>query len=265
MNASENSWFIRLLKGALIGSAFVLPGISGGAVAVVLGLYERLIVFLADIRKDFLKNILFFLPVGIGGAGGLFIFAAALNYAFGFAQTQILWFFIGCICGTLPGLWKKAGEHGRQIWHLACIPISAALIAFVLTQAAGLAYLPLNIATWLLSGAVVAFGVMVPGLSTATLLIMLGLYQPMTSAVATMDFGVILPVAVGAVASLLAFSRVTAWLFQKAYTFVFHAILGFVGASTVLIIPDYSYTSIGGLLAAGMFITGLVFGRWIDK
>src|SRR5574340_1167405 len=62
------SWLIRLIKGVIIALGFILPGVSGGVLAAILGLYERMLGFLAHIRENFKANFLYFLPVGIGGA-----------------------------------------------------------------------------------------------------------------------------------------------------------------------------------------------------
>ncbi len=64
---------LRFVKGMFIGSGFILPGVSGGALAAVFGMYERLISFLAHITKNFKENVLFFLPVGLGGVTGIFL------------------------------------------------------------------------------------------------------------------------------------------------------------------------------------------------
>ena len=62
-------WFIRLIKGTIVGIGAILPGLSGGVMAVIFGIYDPLIRFLADIRKDFVKNFRYFLPIVIGKIG----------------------------------------------------------------------------------------------------------------------------------------------------------------------------------------------------
>ena len=69
---TTKDWMLRFVKGMFIGSGFILPGVSGGALAAVFGMYERLISFLAHITKNFKENVLFFLPVGLGGVTGIF-------------------------------------------------------------------------------------------------------------------------------------------------------------------------------------------------
>ena len=74
------SWLTRLIKGIIIALGFILPGVSGGVLASILGLYERIISFLAHLSKDFVKNVLFFIPIGIGGILGIALFSAPLEY-----------------------------------------------------------------------------------------------------------------------------------------------------------------------------------------
>ena len=260
------SWLIRMLKGAFIGTGFILPGISGGALAAVFGLYERMIKFLADIRKDFRENLFFFLPVGIGGLMGIFIFSVVLSLFFEMAETQIIWFFIGCIVGTLPSLWSQAGREGRRKHHVAILIIcfTAALLFLQFIEAAAGGAMPLNIYTWAVAGALIAFGAVVPGLSTSTLLIFLGLYAPMTRGIADLDLYVIIPIGIGGAFTIIAFSRMMAFVLDRAYSALFHGIVGFVLASTILIIPiDYDYFSIGGLLCLMVLILGILLALWM--
>ena len=64
-------WLIRLIKGTVVGIGAILPGLSGGVMAVIFGIYDPLIHFLADFRKDFMKNVRFFLPIFIGVGLGI--------------------------------------------------------------------------------------------------------------------------------------------------------------------------------------------------
>ena len=260
------SWLIRLLKGIFIGSGFILPGVSGGALAAVFGLYERMIMFLANITRDFKANFFFFLPVGLGGVGGVFIFAVFLSFFFETAEVHLIWFFIGCILGTLPTLWRQAGSQGRKSVHLAvlvlCLFAAMVFLDYVSRSVGGA--VPLNIYTWTLAGGLVGLGSIIPGLSSSNLLIFLQMYAPLTHGIASLDFGVIIPFGIGGVTTVLLLSRIMAMLFRRAYTVLFHAIIGFVLASTLLIVPrGYDYASLGGLLCGGAAILGIMLGAWM--
>ncbi|MCL2851897.1 MAG: DUF368 domain-containing protein [Defluviitaleaceae bacterium] len=266
MNDTLASWFIRLLKGIFIGSGFILPGISGGALAAVFGLYERMIMFLANITRDFKANFFFFLPVGIGGVGGVFIFAVFLSFFFEVAEVQLIWFFIGCIVGTLPTLWRKAGAHGRGSNHLAmlilCLFGALAFLDYV-SRSVGDA-IPLNTYTWVLAGGIIGLSSIVPGLSSSNLLLFLQMYAPLTQGIANLDLGVIVPFLAGAVLTVLLLSRLMAFLFRHAYSMLFHAIIGFVIASTLMIVPvNFDYVGLGGLLCGGAAILGIMLGSWM--
>ena len=105
------SWFVRLIKGILVGVGAIVPGLSGGILMVVFGIYEPLIKFLANLKHKFWQNVLFFIPIGIGGAIGVVAFSAVIDYAFSHFAAQFIWLFIGFIAGTFPSLWKTAGKE----------------------------------------------------------------------------------------------------------------------------------------------------------
>ena len=102
------NWIFRLIKGMIIALGFILPGVSGGVLAAILGIYERMLHFLAHIRQDFKKNFLFFLPVGIGGILGLVLLSRPLEWVLAHYQIIVLWGFAGAILGTLPSLFKES-------------------------------------------------------------------------------------------------------------------------------------------------------------
>lgn len=266
-------WFFRFLKGMFIGSGAILPGVSGGALAAVFGLYERIIGFLSDIRKDFVKNVLFFIPVGLGGLFGIFVLSIPLDYFLNMAEFQVLWCFIGCILGTMPALYKEAGKQGRKARHLVLAATTAVLAFIVLWTSRE--YLdiamPLNIGTWILAGIIFALGIIIPGLSPSNFLLYLGMYTPMTAGIKNLDLRILLPVGIGAVLCILLFAKLMKRIMEKAYTGVFHFILGIVIASTAIIAPmDYtSVTTIIWIQSMALFLAGfavgLIMGKLEDK
>jgi putative membrane protein len=232
-------WLIRLLKGALVGIGAIVPGLSGGALAVVFGIYEPLIRFLADIRVKFIENVRYFLPVAIGGGLGILGFSAVVDYAFSNYAAQFTWLFIGFIVGTFPSLYKTSGEQGRKPWHWLLLAAMAVVTYFYLYWMETIQNVQLapGIWTWLLSGLLMGLGLVVPGMSPSNFLIYLGLYQPMASGIRQLDFSVIIPIVLGVVVCILLFARLVSWLFRKAYPFMYHLIFGIVVGSTLAIIP----------------------------
>lgn len=234
------SWIIRLVKGMLVGIGAIVPGLSGGVLMVIFGIYEPLIKFLANLKHKFIQNILFFLPIGIGGVIGVVAFSAVIDYAFSHFAAQFIWLFIGFIAGTLPSLWKTAGKEGRKAYHWIILAIFAVGTFFFMRWMENIGNVTMtpSFLVWIMSGAIFSLGMIVPGMSPSNFLIYLGLYQPMANGIKSLDFGVILPLMIGVVLCILLFSKLVAWLFKKAYPFMYHFILGIVVGSTAAIIPS---------------------------
>ncbi|MDR3356063.1 MAG: DUF368 domain-containing protein [Spirochaetaceae bacterium] len=261
-------WILRLLKGALIGTGFILPGVSGGALAAVFGLYERIISFIAHITKDFIKNILFFIPVVTGALFGMFLLARPLSFFLENYEVQVVWGFIGCITGTLPSLWKEAGKKGRKKIHYAILAASA-LAGFCLLYMAEnfwQVHMPRNFITWVISGALIALGVLVPGLSSSNFLVYLDMYKPMVDAFKTIEIPVLLPIFLGSIACLFSLSAFIDMLFRRAYAGLFHFVAGIVLASTVMIVPvNYNYISYGTIMCVAALVAGALLGLWMSS
>jgi putative membrane protein len=261
-------WLLRLLKGALIGTGFILPGVSGGALAAVFGLYERIITFIAHITKDFVKNLLFFIPVGIGALLGMVILSRPLSFFLENYEVPVLWFFIGAILGTIPALWKEAGKQGRKNRHIAMLVITflSALAFLFFAERLFTEHIPLIFGTWLLAGVLIALGILVPGMSPSNFLVYMGMYKPMVEAFKTLDVTVLFPIALGAALCLILFSKAMDMLFRKAYAGLFHFILGIVLASTVMIVPlGYAYLQIGTVICAVTLAVGAGLSFWMSR
>lgn len=260
-------WCIRFVKGAFIGTGFILPGVSGGALAAIFGLYEPLIHFLAHLTRKFWQNVRFFLPVGLGMLAGIVLLSYPLDYFLNHYLAPTMWFFIGAILGTFPALWRQAGNKGRKGRHIAIMLVSAAAGAILLRLGEQLlnGQVPLNFGTWILAGAIIALGVLIPGLSPSNFLLYMGMYTPMVEAFKNLDFAVLAPLAIGAVACFFALAKLIDLLFEKVYTGLFHIILGVVIASTLVIIPlDYNYLSWGALACLLSCAAGAALGYWMS-
>lgn len=265
------SWIIQFLKGMLIGSGAILPGVSGGALAAIFGLYEPIINFLADIRNNFMKNILYFLPVGLGALFGIFVLATPIDYGLQYYPVQVLWGFIGAIFGTLPSLYREAGKEGRNINHIILAVVTAVVTFALLTYANNNldVDVPQNLFSWLMAGGIFASGLIVPGLSPSNFLIYFNLYQPLTAGIRTLDWSIIIPVGVGAIAVVLIFSKLMRKIMDIAYATVFHFIFGVVIASTVIIAPDSSlyqgFEIFDYVTVVLIFLVGLGLGYWMGQ
>ncbi|MDT2829951.1 DUF368 domain-containing protein [Vagococcus carniphilus] len=266
---SSKDWILRFVKGMFIGSGFILPGVSGGALAAIFGIYERIISFLAHITKNFKENVLFFLPVGLGGLTGVFLLSFGVSFLLGEFETIILWFFVGCIVGTVPSLWKEAGKKGRNKVDTIIMGVTFVLALLFLLYGETLfdGQVEQNTWTWMMAGGLIGLGLIVPGLSPSNFLVYMGMYKAMSDGIKTVDFGVIVPIAIGGLVTVLALSKVMDYIFSIAYSKLFHFILGVVFASTIMIIPkDYTGFSLMEYgLCFLMLIGGTLLGSWMSR
>ena len=260
-------WFLRVLKGMIIGTGFLLPGISGGALAVIFGIYERIIEFIAHIRTNFVKNLLFFVPIIFGGLFGIVILSHPLKWGLENYRAQVLWFFIGAIMGTIPELWRKSGVKGRKPYHFA-IMAATLVFGFIFLRFTDLfiGELPQNTLTWIFTGAWISLSGLIPGLPTSNFLMIFGMYEPMLDALRGINFAVLIPLFAGFGISLIPLSKGVDFLIAKKYTGFFHFVIGIVFASTMLIVPtDYAYLEkpLGTFVCVISVSAGIALGYWM--
>lgn len=272
------SWLKQIIKGIIIALGFILPGISGGVLAAILGIYERMIAFLAHPFKDFKANVLYFIPVAIGMILGIGLFSFPIEYLLENFQVYVLWSFAGAIIGTVPSLVKESTRESDRdkidlIWFWATFVISG-LGLFALNFVVGT--LNPSFLNFILAGSLLALGILVPGLSPSNLLLILGLYAPMLTGFKTFDlFGTFLPIGIGLVATFIVFSKLMDYALNNYHSRVYHFIIGIVLSSTLLIlIPNagntesIQYTAlslISYVLIAFFLALGIWLGIWMSK
>lgn len=272
------SWLTRIIKGIVIALGFILPGISGGVLAAILGIYERMIVFLAHPFKDFKENVLYFIPVAIGMLLGIGLFSYPIEYLLENYQVYVLWSFAGTIIGTIPSLLKESTRESDRdkidlAWFWTTFIISG-IGLYALNFVVGI--LTPSFFNFILAGSLLALGVLVPGLSPSNLLLILGLYAPMLTGFKTFDlFGTFLPIGIGTGATLIIFSKLMDYALNNYHSRVYHFIIGIVLSSTILIlIPNAGNTEsiqyiglslVNYVLISFFFALGIWMGIWMSK
>ena len=272
------SWIARMLKGMIIALGFILPGVSGGVLAAILGIYERMIRFLAHIKDNFVENVLYFTPVAIGMVLGIAAFSYPVNILLDNYKVIVLWGFAGAIIGTIPSLIKESvKESDRDRADTVTFWLSFILSGIFLYSLNGMVgTLPANFLSFVLAGALIALGILIPGLSPSNLLLILGLYTPMLTGFKRLDlFGTFLPIGIGGALALILFSKAMDYILKHYHSRVYHFIIGIVLSSTLLIVLpqsgnsesiSYAGVSIFTLvLAAFFFGLGIWLGIWMSQ
>ena len=243
-NISVIKVFFQVLQGAIVGLGAVLPGISGGVLCVVFGVYQTIMEFLADPIKNFKTHLPMLLPFGIGGVIGFLGIANVLSVLLETFPSQSVCVFIGLIAGMLPSLFQEAGEKGRSKSSFVAMGLAMFFIFSLLfsLKIMSVSIQP-NFIWYLFCGFCLALSVIAPGMSFSTLLMPLGLYEPFVAGIGHLEFSVLLPGGIGALATIMIFAKLVERLFQKFYSVSFHAIIGIVIAATIMIIPVSGFSS----------------------
>ena len=248
------NWMTRLIKGLLVGIGAILPGLSGGVLSVIFGIYDPMIRFLAHITHQFKENVRYFIPVGIGGVLGVLLFSVFVEKAFGRFEAQFVCLFIGFVIGTFPSLYRTAGKEGRHASDLWILAIFAILLFAIMFMGRNFPAIQPSPLVWFFAGALDALGFIVPGMSPSNFLIYFSLYDKMASSISHFDFTMLIPFGLGAVLCIFAFAKLVARMFQQHYSKMYHAILGLVIGSTIAIFPSTVFPAFtpAGLQAMGL-------------
>lgn len=273
MNQNKPKTFLlRLLQGGLIGLGAVLPGISGGVLCVIFGIYKPIMELLSDPFHALKKHLGLLIPVIAGGALGFLGVAKLLGFFLTRYEAPSVCLFVGLIAGMIPSLFREASEKGKSkkdypALVIACAAVFAILISLNVISVS----IEPNLGWNIFSGFCVAMSIIAPGMSFSTLLMPLGLYTSFVEAIGNLELGVLVPAGISALLTMLLLARAINTLMDRYYSVVFHAIIGIVIAATVMIIPFGSFAA--GVsacvlnlvcLAAGI-VTALLLDRFNSK
>ena len=260
-------WLMRLLHGALIGVGSILPGVSGGVMCVLFGIYQPMMALLARPFQAFKKYYKLFIPVAIGFVLGFVGLAKLVEWAFGENSNIAVCLFLGLIAGTVPSLWREAGERGRKRGDYIGMGVAfvALIVMLKVFQSTSSVIASPNGWWYLFCGAVWGLSLIVPGLSSSTILIFMGLYEPLTGAIGRLDFGAMIPFAVGILAVAFGLAKPVEQMLEKKYALSRHIICGIVLASAVMILPT-SYNGLGEIaICVACFVIGFLGAIWLDR
>lgn len=246
-----------LVCGILIGAGAILPGVSGGVLAVVFDVYRPFMEVMTYPRTAVPKYWKMLATVSAGGVVGFLAFARGITAALNFSSSVTTSLFVGLIVGTIPALFHEAGREGRTRWGWVSLAVCMVISFPVLYYVSDVATIQVAPSTWwyVVSGGMMGLGSVVPGLSSTPILMALGLYKPLLQGMSDFDFSVLVPAAIGVAVTVVLLARVVSWLFRRHYSPAFHGILGLVAASTLVIIPT-RYANSGEMILSAVFFAG---------
>lgn len=236
--------------GAGIGVAMIIPGVSGGTIAVLFNVYEKLIGAISDLRKDFKNSFFFLLPIALGALCGIAALYFPLKYAIQYAPVPTILLFAGLMTGSLPKLFKDTRKNGFKHTDLIALILPLALVVGIcFIPALGQADLSESMLWWgyvvlVLIGALASCALVIPGVSGSLLLLIFGYYQPILNVISQIfsDFPhsilVLALFAAGLIAGFFSIAKLMKLLLKKFPRTTGWAIMGFVLGS----IPALCFT-----------------------
>lgn len=268
---------INFIKGMLIGIANLIPGVSGGTMAVSMGVYEEIIDsignFFKKFKETFVKNMVFLIPIILGAGVGVIAFSKLLDYLLKNHEAYTKFAFMGLILGSIPFIFKKSNEKGFK---------KSYIIPFIITLAIGgglclLEYLGVtgsqitsfdlnagNVVLLVIYGFIAAASMVIPGISGSFILLLLGVYSAVLSAVSNLEILILIPFAIGVGLGILLMSKLINYLLEHFHGLTYYAILGFILGSLPAIFPGLAF-DITAVFSIVIFIVFFVISYYLGK
>lgn len=242
------NYLILVLKGIAMGAANVIPGVSGGTIALITGIFERLINAIKSFNltalkllfsfkiKEFIKHTDFYFLVSVFGGIVVAIVSLARLFDFLFVNYPVyIWaYFFGLVLASVYFVGKTVSSWKTSVIIATTIGGAAAIMVSVLNPAmenSGFVYL-------MICGVVAICSMILPGLSGSFVLILMGNYQlVMIDAVNDRNLEILIPVGMGAVVGLIAFSHVLSWVFKRFRDQTIGLLTGFIFGSVSILWP----------------------------
>ena len=236
--------------GAWIGGTMTVPGVSGGSMAMILGIYDRLIGSVNGIfqKGKFKESVLFLLKFMIGAGLGLFLFAKLITLALTHFPMATGYFFLGCVAGGAPMIFRSAKikKVGVSVFLYPILGFAAALLISLIPEGlfeidgSGVIAIILGILIQLIGGIVIAVALVLPGISVSQMLLVLGVYEKLTAAVDALDILTLFsfaPLVIGTLGGILLTTNLIEKAMKKYPTATYLIVFGFILGSLPELIP----------------------------
>ena len=229
------------IKGFCIGSTMLVPGVSGGSMAIILGIYSKLISSISSFFKDKKRNALFLMFFLAGSVAGMIFCAKPLLRLIELYEKPVLYFFMGAVVGSIPMIYREAKVR-KVSWKTfvylvlgIAIVLSFSLIPENLfsAPASGIGGILIQV----LGGVIASVALILPGISVSYMLLLMGLYEPVMAALGDMQFLSLLPLGIGLVGGILLTTRILELAMQRFTQATYLIILGFVLGSVMQVFP----------------------------
>jgi putative membrane protein len=263
-------YLVNFLKGLAIGVATLVPGVSGGTMAIVLGVYDDLIHAISSFFQNWKKNMIILLEVGLGGLTGLLLFSKLFQNVLDRYPVIMGFFFMGVIFGGIPVLYKKATAAGKINLKDSIFFVIGLIIVLLLSsepdKTTTMATNPgiTSMVFLLIAGIVLAVALILPGISGSFMLLVLGLLDVTLNAINTRNIPFLIPLVIGVAIGTLGTAKTIEKLMEKHPGKTYMLILGFVLGSLLPVFPGkpVGFEIVSSAIA---LVVGFLLINWLSK
>ncbi|MGH2318925.1 DUF368 domain-containing protein [Planococcus sp. SE5232] len=257
----------NIYRGILMGISDLIPGVSGGTIAFILGIYDRLLESISGFfSREWKKHLGFLVPLGIGIVITLLLFSRVIEYLLEQHYEATQFFFMGLIIGVIPYIMKQAEVKknftARHLVILLVIGAALAVTAFIPTEEdlAPITSLTLPIFFLLFfSGWLASMAMLLPGISGSFILLLLGVYTTAINALSTLNIPVALAIGAGVIVGFIVSSKAIQYLLEHFTYVTYAAIIGLILGSLFVVFPGFSADPTTLITSLVTFALGLVF------
>ncbi len=232
---------INFFKSILIGASALIPGVSGGTMAIALGVYDRLLRAVSRFKEDIRHNAAFLAVFGVGAAIGLLTLSGWVLWVFNTYRMPMIYLFIGCVFGSIPMLFRRGGVSQIHISDTFWVLAGYLCVTWVSQIPAGSCMVGsiyfLNFLMLMAAGVVIAIAFILPGISTSYMLLLLGIYDITLKAVQNWNFAFLAPMVLGVLVGTVITTRILEDALERYKKQTYMLIVGFVFGSVFEIIP----------------------------
>jgi len=259
------------IKGAVIGVANIIPGVSGGTLAVVLGIYDRLVSAIGNFfldtenRRD---NLSFLIQLALGALIAIFLLSNLMDYLYNHHEYATIFFFIGLIVGSIPTVLRQHTDMRPNIPNITLFLVGVvAILSLELLHvsetgsATGNMELPILFFAGLLSAA----AMIVPGFSGSFVLVAIGVYWDLIESVKSLDILPLMFFGVGGLIGLMIVSKAIDKILHLYPSKFYYFILGLVIASIMVLFPGIPIELDVLFLSALTFVAGALISLKLSK
>lgn len=263
----------NLYRGLMMGISDLIPGVSGGTIAVILGIYERLLEAISGFfSKDWKRHIGFLVPLALGMGTALLAFSKLMEYLLNEHPQPTHYFFMGLVIGVVPLLFKQADvRRNFSAGHVLVLLVSAIIVASmawfrsegtsdVITDFNLLTYIGLFFSGWLASVAM-----LLPGISGSFILLILGVYPTALSALSTLNFTLIAVIGLGVIIGFIVSSKGIQYLLKHHIHMTLASVIGLVVGSIFLLYPGIPNQWGTGIISVLLFLVGFMLVQRLGK